>query len=130
MLTRKTSTLLPSSPHALSQRQNPSTRDPERSKGETCHRRQLHPRAFKHKDFFEYKPQFKILLTSNHQIKGDVNDDAFWGRLRIIEFPHSFLGREDKTLKARMQSPNPASSLIPSWEREDKTLKARMQWSP
>ena len=60
--------------------------------------------AFKHKDFFEYKPQFKIWLTSNHHIKGDVNDDAFWGRLRIIEFPHSFLGREDKTLKRRMQS--------------------------
>jgi len=68
--------------------------------------------AFKHKDFFEYKPQFKILLTSNHQIKGDVNDDAFWGRLRIIEFPHSFLGREDKTLKARMQSPESLRGVL------------------
>lgn len=78
--------------------------------------------AFKHKDFFEYKPQFKILLTSNHQIKGDVNDDAFWGRLRIIEFPHSFLGREDKTLKARMQSPESLRGIL-NW-----LVRGSMAW--
>lgn len=61
--------------------------------------------AFKHRDHFEYRPQFKIWLVSNHPIKGDVDDDAFWGRAKVIEFPNSFLGKEDKTLKARMKTP-------------------------
>lgn len=60
--------------------------------------------AFKHKDHFEYRPQFKIWLVSNHPVKGDVDDDAFWGRVKVIEFPNSFLGKEDKTLKRRMKS--------------------------
>lgn len=59
--------------------------------------------AFKHRDHFEYRPQFKIWLVSNHPIKGDVDDDAFWGRVKVIEFPNSFLGKEDKTLKQRMK---------------------------
>jgi putative DNA primase/helicase len=59
--------------------------------------------AFKHHNHFEYRPQFKIWLTSNHPIKGDVDDDALWGRVKVIEFPNSFLGKEDKTLKQRMQ---------------------------
>lgn len=58
--------------------------------------------AFKRRDHFEYKPQFKVWLASNHPVKGDVDDDAFWGRLRVIEFPVSKLGREDKTLKKRL----------------------------
>lgn len=68
--------------------------------------------AFKHKDFFEYRPQFKIWLTSNHPIRGDVNDEAFWGRLRVIEFPNSFKGREDKTLKRRMQAPESLRGIL------------------
>lgn len=61
--------------------------------------------AFKHKDHFQYRPQFKIWLISNHPVKGDVDDDAFWGRVKVIEFPNSFLGKEDKTLKQRMKQP-------------------------
>ncbi len=60
--------------------------------------------AFKHRNHFEYRPQFKIWLISNHPIKGDVDDDAFWGRVKVIEFPNSFLGLEDKTLKQRMKT--------------------------
>lgn len=60
--------------------------------------------AFKHKDMFMYTPKFKIWLSSNHPAKGDVDDDAFWGRLRVIHFPNSHLGNEDKSLKWRMCS--------------------------
>ena len=60
--------------------------------------------AFKHRTHFEYRPQFKVWLLSNHPIKGDVDDDAFWGRVKIINFPNSHLGQEDKTLKQRMKS--------------------------
>lgn len=60
--------------------------------------------AFKHRDHFEYRPQFKIWLVSNHPAAGDVDDDAFWGRLRVIEFPNTFKGKEDKRLKQHMKS--------------------------
>jgi putative DNA primase/helicase len=60
--------------------------------------------AFKHHDQFNYKPQFKIWLSSNHPVNADPTDDAVWGRIRVIEFPHSFLGVENKRLKAKMRS--------------------------
>ena len=60
--------------------------------------------SFKRKDHFEYEPQFKIWLSSNWPFNADVVDDAAWGRARIITFPNSFLGQEDKTLKRRLQS--------------------------
>ena len=60
--------------------------------------------AFKHRSHFSYKPQFKIWLSSNHPVNADPDDDAVWGRVRVIEFPNSNLGREDKSLKYRMRS--------------------------
>lgn len=73
--------------------------------------------AFKHRDQFTYTPQFKIWLSSNHPAKGDVDDDAFWGRLRVIRFPNSHLGREDKSLKWRMSSPEVLPGIL-AWAVE------------
>jgi putative DNA primase/helicase len=70
--------------------------------------------CFKHKDFFSYRPQFKVWMMSNHPVNGDPEDDALWGRVRVIEFPHSFLGVEDKTKKARL--------------REQEALKGVLYW--
>lgn len=61
--------------------------------------------AFKHRNHFNYQPQFKIWLSSNEPVHADPDDEAVWGRIRTIEFPHSHLGQEDKTLKHRMKSP-------------------------
>lgn len=60
--------------------------------------------AFKHKDFFSYRPQFKIWLSSNNNVNTDVDDAAMWARLRVIEFPNSHVGTEDKTLKQQMKT--------------------------
>lgn len=60
--------------------------------------------AFKRKDHFTYRPQFKIWLSSNHPVNVDVEDDAAWGRIRVISFPNSHLGFEDKHLKHRLLS--------------------------
>lgn len=60
--------------------------------------------AFKHKSHFEYRPMFKVWLVSNEQINADVDDDAVWHRLKVIEFPNGHTGSEDKTLKQRMKS--------------------------
>lgn len=60
--------------------------------------------ALKGKDRFEYMPEFKIWLSSNHPIKARAGDPAFWGRVRVIDFPNSHLDREDKSLKAKLLS--------------------------
>jgi P4 family phage/plasmid primase-like protien len=61
--------------------------------------------SFKHRDHFNYRPQYKLWLSSNWPVNGDVDDDALWGRVRVIDFPNSFLGREDKLLKLKLKQP-------------------------
>jgi putative DNA primase/helicase len=61
--------------------------------------------ALKYRDHFDYRPKFKLWLTSNWPLSTDVDDDAAWGRVYVVEFPNGHLGSEDKTLKARMRSP-------------------------
>lgn len=70
--------------------------------------------AHKHRDFFGYRPQYKIWLSSNEPVNADPDDDAVWSRIRVIEFPNSRLGSEDKTLKARLRTPEALSGLL-SW---------------
>jgi len=61
--------------------------------------------AFKHKDHFTYRPQFKIWLASNHPVNADPDDEAVWYRVRVIPFPNSYAEKEDKALKAQLQEP-------------------------
>jgi putative DNA primase/helicase len=60
--------------------------------------------AFKHRDMFSYRPQYAVWLSSNHEVNADADDDALWGRVKVVSFPNSRLGKEDKSLKRRMQS--------------------------
>jgi putative DNA primase/helicase len=73
--------------------------------------------AFKHKTQFGYQPKFKIWLSSNHPVNVDVDDDAAWARVRVIEFPHSHLGTEDKMLKERLSTPEALEGLL-AWAVE------------
>ena len=68
--------------------------------------------CFKHRDFFEYRPQFKIWMMSNWPVNGDPEDDALWGRVRVIEFPNSFLGMEDKSKKAKLSDPDALQGVL------------------
>lgn len=61
--------------------------------------------AFKHKDHFSYEPQFVVFLSSNHEVNADADDDALWGRIKVIPFMKSHYGKEDKTLKDRLKQP-------------------------
>jgi putative DNA primase/helicase len=73
--------------------------------------------AFKHRDHFTYQPSFKIWLSSNHPVNVDVDDDAAWGRVRVISFPTSHLGIEDKALKKRLTSPEVLRGVL-AWAVE------------
>lgn len=68
--------------------------------------------AFKHRTHFSYRPQYKVWLVSNHPVNADVDDDAIWYRVRVIEFPTSFAGYEDKALKARMKLPDNLKAVL------------------
>lgn len=70
--------------------------------------------AFKGRDSFTFRPQFKIWLTSNQPVNADPDDEAVWGRLRLIAFPHSHLGQEDKGLKERLRTP-PLLEAVLAW---------------
>lgn len=56
--------------------------------------------AYKGRDGATYKVKFKILLDSNWPVNADVDDKALWGRLLVLKFPNSYLGKEDTSLKA------------------------------
>lgn len=78
--------------------------------------------CYKHKDFFSYRPQFQVWMLSNHPVNGDPEDDALWGRVRVIEFPNSFLGKEDKELKERLKSPEVQQAVL-FW-----AVQGAMEW--
>lgn len=77
--------------------------------------------AFKGKDFFTYKPRFKIWLSANPKPRANVDDDAIWSRLRVIEFPVSHVGREDKLLKEMMIEPESLKGIL-TWAVEGAQL--------
>jgi putative DNA primase/helicase len=68
--------------------------------------------ALKYRAHFSYRPTYKIWLAGNHPPQADVDDDALWSRLRVIPFPHSHLGHEDRGLKARMKAPEMQRQIL------------------
>jgi len=57
--------------------------------------------------YFEFRPKFKLLLTTNHRPRVDGGDNAIWRRLRLVPFEQSFEGREDRDLQATLQNELP-----------------------
>jgi putative DNA primase/helicase len=52
-------------------------------------------------DEVQFKPTHKVLLPTNEKPQLPA-DDAFVGRTRMVPFPASFVGREDRTLEERL----------------------------
>lgn len=78
--------------------------------------------ALKHRDLFTYRPQFKPWLVSNLPVNADVDDDALWYRVKVLEFPNSHIGAEDKTLKVRMRSKDNLRGVL-KW-----AVEGAMKW--
>ena len=53
-------------------------------------------------NFFEFDRTFKLLVYGNHKPQLRSADEALRARLKIVPFKHSFLGREDPDLPARL----------------------------
>lgn len=59
---------------------------------------------FLHKEFFEFRPQFKIWIRTNHRPKIRGTDTGIWRRVRLIPF--------DVCIPAEKQDPNLTSKLM------------------
>ncbi|MDY6986956.1 MAG: phage/plasmid primase, P4 family [Thermodesulfobacteriota bacterium] len=76
---------------------------------------------FLHKEFFEFKPEFKVLLAANHkpQIRG--TDYAIWRRIRLIPFTVTIPEDEqDKELPTKLKEELPG---ILAW-----AVEGCLQW--
>ena len=62
---------------------------------------------FLYGEHFEFHPEFKLWLVTNHKPSADGDDDAIWRRLRLIPFRESFEGREDRGLAADLEAELP-----------------------
>ena len=78
--------------------------------------------AHKYQKPFTYRPQFKIWLTSNFPLQMDPDDIAGWTRPKVIRFPTSHLGSEDKLLKGRMRSSSVLAGVL-AW-----AVEGAMKW--
>lgn len=78
--------------------------------------------AKKHRPHFQLIWKAKVWLTSNWPVNADVDDQAVWTRLRVIRFPHSFVGKEDKLLKAKLRSAEGLQGVL-AW-----AVQGAMDW--
>jgi putative DNA primase/helicase len=62
---------------------------------------------FLYGEHFEFRPQFKLCLVTNHRPRVDGDDDAIWRRLRLVPFEECFIGREDRSLSADLEAELP-----------------------
>lgn len=70
--------------------------------------------SYKGKDHFNYRPVFKIVMSSNWPVNVDSEDEAVWARLRVIHFPNSHTGQEDRSLLDRLTSEESMEGIL-SW---------------
>lgn len=62
---------------------------------------------FLYGEHFEYRPEFKLWLVTNHRPRVDGDDDAIWRRLRLVPFEQNFEGREDRELDIKLAAELP-----------------------
>jgi putative DNA primase/helicase len=63
---------------------------------------------FLFKEFFEFRPQFKLWLATNHRPSIHGTDDAIWRRIKLIPFERQFSGKQrDSKLREKLESELP-----------------------
>ncbi len=60
---------------------------------------------FLRQNFFEYTPQFKLYLSTNHKPEIEADDQAIWDRVRLVPFNRTFHEDEqDKRLDEKLRA--------------------------
>jgi putative DNA primase/helicase len=67
---------------------------------------------FLHKEFFTFRPTWKIWLATNHRPEIKGTDLGIWSRPKLIPFTVSFAGREDRGLKEELLQPAAQSGIL------------------
>jgi len=62
------------------------------------------PARFLHQEWFDFEPQYKLVLYTNFRPKVDGSDGAVWDRIRLIPFRVSFADREDQELDVKLSA--------------------------
>lgn len=55
-----------------------------------------------YREWFEFEPEYKMVLYTNFRPKVDGSDAAIWDRIRLIPFRVSFAEREDQELSEKL----------------------------
>jgi putative DNA primase/helicase len=58
---------------------------------------------FLHREFFTYRPTYKLVIATNDKPRVLGSDRGIWRRTRMIPFSASFEGREDKQLAEKLE---------------------------
>jgi putative DNA primase/helicase len=98
-----------------------STRSVRETDAYLCFRPSLPPRArgarFLNKEFFTFRPTWKIWLATNHKPEIKGTDSGIWSRPKLIPFTVTFEGREDRGLKNRLLDPRSLAGIL-RWAAE------------
>ena len=80
---------------------------------------------FLFEEYFEYRPQFKVFLATNHKPKVNPADDALWERVKLIPFEVQIPpDQRDKKLEAKLRDELPgilawAVRGCLAWQKDD-----------
>lgn len=68
---------------------------------------------FLHQEFFEFWPQFKIVLLTNDRPPASGDDPALWRRIMLTPFTQKFEGAKcDNTLRDRLRDPDEMAGVF------------------
>jgi putative DNA primase/helicase len=67
---------------------------------------------FLHREFFTFRPTWKIWIATNHRPAIRGNDTGIWSRPKLVPFGVSFEGREDRGLKDALLKPEELSGIL------------------
>jgi phage/plasmid-associated DNA primase len=78
---------------------------------------------FMHQDTFEFRPEFKVWLSTNHKPVITGTDLGIWRRIRLVPFTYCIPDREkDGGFKARLREPDALSGIL-NW-----ALEGALRW--
>jgi putative DNA primase/helicase len=94
---------------------------------------------FMRAEWFEFKPEFKIVLATNHRPEIKGTDEGIWRRIRLIPFEVTFpKEKQDKSLPAKLEAELPgilnwALAGCLAWQNEglpvpDKVIQATSEY--